>query len=105
MYMCGLWNIDVWDAQAKYLRMDDISFDFIGGSRKALWGAQKELVVTGKYRKNRSVAWGKPLIFCCNEANDFRFMLDKRGGSYLDASEKQWYIDNAVIVEITTRMY
>jgi len=103
--MCGLFNVDVWDAEAKYIVIDDISFDFMGGARKALWGAQREFTVTGKYRKNRSVRWGKPMIFCCNPANDFRFMVDKKGVPLLDNSERDWYIANSVIVPIVNRMY
>jgi len=106
IYMCGLFNVDMWDAQAKYIVIDDISFDFMGGARKSLWGGQKEFTVTGKYRKNRTVKWGKPMIFLCNQANDFRYLLNARGnGLYLENSEKEWYIANSVIVDITTPMF
>lgn len=103
--MCALFNVDVWDAEAEYLVIDDINFEYMGGARKALWGAQLEFTVTGKYRKNRSVRWGKPMIFCCNPANDFRIMTDKRGNNLLEASEIAWYEANSLIVEITEKMY
>jgi len=103
--MCGLFNVDKWDNEAQYIVIDDIDFQYFGGCRKALWGAQKEFTTTGKYRKNRSVKWGKPMIFCCNNANDFRYMADKRGNPLLSLSEKDWYIANSVIVAIENRLY
>lgn len=104
--MCGMFNVDVWDANAEYLVIDDIPFEFFGGSRKALWGAQSEIVITDKYRKKRSVKWGKPMIFCCNPDNDFRLLPDKtRKNLYLRDSELEWYNANTFVVEVINKLY
>lgn len=105
--MAGLFNLDVWDAEAQYLILDDISFKHIGGARKTLWGAQKEIVLTDKFRRKASYKWGKPMIFLCNEDNDFRYLMEgtRFPTPYLSESELTWYKENSVIVEINTRLY
>lgn len=106
--MAGLFNLDAWDEEAKYLILDDISFKHIGGHRKTLWGAQKEVVLTDKFRRKRSYKWGKPMIFLCNRSDDFRYLMDdnRRNPSlYLTDSEMDWYLANSVVVEIDNKMY
>jgi len=104
IYMCGLFNLTMWDNEAEYLVLDDISFEFCP-SRQSLWGSQKELVLTDKFARKRSVKWGKPLIFLCNHHNDYRFALDKRGNNLLSLSEKEFYEGNSVVVEVRERLY
>ena len=60
--MCGMFDLNVWDNDAEYLVLDDIPFDYIGGSgmRKALWGGQREIVLSDKFHRKRTVTWGKP---------------------------------------------
>lgn len=103
--MEGLWNLSAWDSEADYLLLDDVSFKHIGGSRKGIWGAQKEIVLDGKYMRRKSYKWGKPLIFLCNEDNFYRTLKNDRGLSYLTDHEMDWYDANSVVVEITRRMY
>jgi len=103
--MDGLWNLSAWDGEAQYLLLDDVSFKHIGGSRKGLWGAQKEIVLDGKYMRRKSYKWGKPLIFLCNEDNYYRTLVNERGGSYLSPSEMDWYDANSVVVHIDRKMY
>ena len=103
--MCGLFDYDQWDDEADYLVLDDIPFDFFHGMRKSLWGSQLQLVITGKYRKPRSVRWGKPMIWLCNEGQDFITLRDKRGELYLDYAECDWYKKNATIVDVQNKLY
>lgn len=104
IYMCGLFNLSVWDNDAEYLVIDDISFEFMGGSRKSLWGSQKELTLTDKFARKRSVKWGKPMIFLCNGDNDFRYLYVK-GNKYLNELEIEYYEANSVIVEVQNKLY
>jgi len=103
--MCGMFNLSVWDDQADYLILDDISFEFIGGSRKSLWGSQKELTLTDKFVRKRAVKWGKPMIFLCNADGDFRYQVDRRGQPICWGNEKEWYEQNSVIVEVTDQLF
>jgi hypothetical protein len=106
MYMCGLFNLSVWDDQADYLVLDDIAFDYIGGSRKSLWGSQREMTLTDKFQRKRSVSWGKPMIYLCNKDSDFRYMLDKNQKfDYLRPCEQEYYMDNCVIVEVDEPLF
>lgn len=109
--MCGMFNLDKWDNDAEYLVLDDIGMQYIGGHRKALWGAQKEIVLTDKYRKKRSVKWNKPMIFLGNASDDPRNGLcqdmghSKDRAMFVDYREKEWYLDNCVVVDVRARMY
>lgn len=105
--MSNVFNQDLWDSSADYLVLDDIKFadPWFEQNRKPLWGCQKEFSIVGKGRKPWNVRWGKPVIFCCNEANFYRNILDGYGRKYLVASEEKWYDDNSVVVEIRDRLY
>lgn len=106
IYMCGMFNLSMWDDRAEYLVIDDINFEFFTpGGRKSLWGAQRELTLSDKYTKKKCINWGKPMIYLCNRDGDFRFALDSKGKDVLSYSEKEWYEENTEIVELTTRLY
>lgn len=106
VHMSLLFNIEQWDSDARYLVIDDVPFDDVDFAkvRKGLWGGQRHFNITGKYRKHMPVQ-GKPMIFLCNEANDFKNIVAKNGGYYLRPSELAWYEENTVRVEITERLY
>lgn len=99
IYMGTQFNLRDWNSEAAYLVLDDVAFKYIGGHRKGLWGAQKEVVISDKYMKKKTYKWGKPCIFVCNEDDDFRENSD------LKRSEIEWYFANSVIVEVTQKMY
>lgn len=103
--MANIWNLSVWDKEADYLVLDDVPFLELGGQRKGLWGAQEEIGVTGKWMRCRSIKWGKPMIFCCNEDNFYRSMTDKRGNPVLSCAEIAWYDANSVVVEIDRPLF
>jgi len=106
IYQTGIWDPSVWTSVADYLVVDDLGFQYLGGLRKGIWGAQEVITVGGKFAHNRQVQWGKPLIFCCNPGEDFRYMFDKSGrNSLLSDSERDWYEQNSVIVNVSERMY
>lgn len=94
-----MFNLNVWDNDAEYLILDDIPFEFIGGGgmRKALWGSQKELTLSDKFLRKRSVKWNKPMIILCNGGEDYRF---KTSGY-----EKEWYDGNSHVVEINEKLW
>jgi len=104
--MGSQFNLRDWDSEARYLVLDDCSFKYVGGHRKGLWGAQREVVISDKYMKKKTYKWGKPTIFVCNRDNDFRTILNDRGSdTYLSEAEMEWYMENTVFVEITNKMY
>lgn len=105
IYMCGLFYLAAWDNEADYLVIDDIAFERWGDSRKALWGAQKELTLSDKFARKRVVKWGKPMIVLCNPGDDFRYLLDKRGNPVLRLGELNWYNENTVVVEVHDKLY
>lgn len=94
MYFNNLFNLDDWNPEASYIIFDDISFDFIPAP-KSFWGAQKSFVVTDKYRKKKTLSFGKPLIFLCNPEDD----------PTLSNKWSQWFEDNCTIVKITNKLY
>lgn len=102
--MCGLFNLNVWDDDAQYLVLDDIGFEYIGGFRKALWGAQKELTLSDKFLRKRSVKWNKPTIFIGNEGDDMR-LLPCDGKVLKNLADREWYCENAVFVEVRNPLF
>jgi len=69
MYFCGQFNLDDWDESARYVVLDDFNFKFFP-QWKSFLGCQKRFVLTDKYRKKRTVSWGKPCIVCGNNDDD-----------------------------------
>lgn len=96
MYWNGMVNLDDWDDEAEYAIMDDFNWDFVP-CKKAFFGAQKQFTITDKYRKKKTVKWGKPLIYLCNpDADPFKTMAN---------IEKDWYDENCIYSEITNKLY
>lgn len=104
--MSLLFNIEQWDSDARYLVLDDVPFDDVEFTRvrKGLWGGQQHFNITGKWRKHMEVK-GLPVIFCCNESNDFKNIVDQYGRGYLKQSELEWYEANTLRVEVTTKLF
>jgi len=96
MYLCGQFNLDDWDASAKYIVLDDFNIKFFP-AWKNFFGSQKRFVLTDKYRKKRTVEWGKPCIWLCNRDGD------PRGA--LSGAELEWLRANAVIVDIWSPLF
>lgn len=94
MYFNHLFNIDLWNPQAKYIIFDDMEIDYIP-ALKAFWGAQQEFTLTDKYRKKRNIQFGKPMIFLCNE--DF----DPRKSKLWSL----WHSNNCTFVEVENNFY
>lgn len=65
-YMAGQFNLEKFDPDATYGIFDDIPIDFLKYSYKQWLGCQKEFETSDKYKRKRTIVWGKPLIFLCN---------------------------------------
>ena len=78
-----------------YAVFDDIGGGLRGFDYKAWLGGQNHFNVTDKYMKKRSITWGKPSIYLCNE-NPY----DTDRGVDFD-----WLRANTVIVHIDSPMF
>lgn len=96
--MSDMHDLAQWDNSAEYLIYDDIRFDprFL----KGLWGGQKQITMTDKYRKKMTVKWGKPFIFICNPEDSPFSLLDERGKDVLGIGKEEWWRNNCVEVVI-----
>lgn len=95
-YWNGMSCLDTFSESATYLVIDDIDWQYVT-SKKQLFGAQKEFVATDKYRKKRTIKWGKPTIYCFNP--------DQDPWPNLSVSEKEWYKLNVTQVYIYNKLY
>jgi len=95
-YWNGMSCLDTFSETANYLIIDDIEWQYVT-SKKQLFGAQKEFVATDKYRKKRTIKWGKPCIYLFNPDQDPWFQLKP--------SEQDWYKENTVRVRISNKLY
>jgi len=93
VYYNGLFNLDDWNSEASYVVFDDFNIEFVP-QYKSWFGAQKTFTVTDKYRKKRTINWGKPLIWIGNE--------DPRNGKNVD---RDWMAMNAIFVFIRDNLY
>ena len=83
--------MDAHSESSDYAIFDDIQggFEFFH-SYKGWLGAQKEFVITDKYRKKKTVKWGKPSIMLMN---------DDPGGCA--KADYDWLQGNCYIIHIT----
>lgn len=89
MYFNGMFNAEKIDESVDYAVFDDLigGFEFFK-NYKAWLGQQKEFEVTDKYKKKRTVHWGKPTIMCMNES-PFSYGIDH-----------DWLMGNCDVIEI-----
>jgi len=78
--------LDLWNESAEYAIFDDFEDWDRFYVYKQFLGAQKEFVLTDKYRKKVNVLWGKPCIILANNTPQFKDMM--------------WVRDNCFICEI-----
>jgi len=94
--MCGQFNLDDWNAEAKYIVLDDFNIKYFP-QWKSFFGAQKRFVLTDKYRKKRTVEWGKPCIWVCNRDGDPRRVIS--------GAELEWMHVNTVMLDLVNPLF
>ena len=93
--MGGRWCYDEFDAGADYIILDDCDARHI--PLKQILGAQREFIISGKYRTPKRVVWGRPCIFLCNP--------DLDPMSLLTLDERLWLQDNAIIIYLEKPLF
>lgn len=91
MYFNGYFNLDDWDSEAEYAIFDDLVNWQSWASYKQWLGAQRQFVVTDKYRRKMSILWGKPCILLANELPMF--------------PDPTWVRANCVIYNLQNKLY
>lgn len=92
MYFQNTFMLDLWDSDCEYAIFDDVPWDYLT-NKKGFFGAQRWLVLTDKYKKKRSVKWGKPCIYLINPE-------DKPNQGF-----GHWYRENCFIVDVGDKLY
>lgn len=95
MFHSGLFSLDNWSGDVSYAVFDDIQWEFFP-SKKQLLGSQYEFNLTDKYRRKRSVIYGKPWIYCMNEDNWDKVLVDPI---------YNWLMLNAKVVFINNKLF
>lgn len=88
----GKFNVDALDTNVQYAVFDDMEGRMKDFPYKKWLGAQHEFTITGKYKKEKRIIWGKPCIWLCNE-NPY---LTEKGVDF------NWLRENTVIVNVET---
>lgn len=88
-------NMELHSKDARYAVFDDISGGLSRIDYKAWLGGQLHFTITDKYKKKRTITWGKPCIYISNE-NPY----DTDKGIDFD-----WLRANTNIVHIDSEMY
>jgi len=95
MYFCGQFNLDDWNDDAKYIVLDDFDAKFFP-AWKSFLGSQRCFVLTDKYRKKRTVEWGRPCIWLCNPEFDPRINL---------SHSREWLECNCSFVNLSRPLF
>lgn len=99
------WALDEWDNSVDVIVFDDVIFEFIKG-RKQFWGCQRDFIIDDKFRTKRRIEGGIPMIFLCNNEEDFEVARKKKdGGFVLQGTEFDWYRQNTIRVDVINKMY
>ena len=96
--MCGMFDLELWDSDARYLVVDDIEFTTVW---KGLWGAQKQITLTDKFKRKRTMAWNKPMIWLSNVDETPFDAVDKRGNYLLRGAQREWYELNCIRIDLS----
>jgi len=94
--MCGQFNLDDFRDDVLYGVFDDFTIDSIKYSYKQWMGCQKQFTLTDKYKRKRTVKWGKPSIFLMNNP------VYEELKSTLDFN---WVEGNCDIVLLTNKLF
>ncbi|TPX38594.1 hypothetical protein SeMB42_g06644 [Synchytrium endobioticum] len=86
MYYNNMFNMDDWDDGTEYIIFDDFEWQFTSNKKPFIFG-QQEFTITDKYKKKKTVRWGKPCIYINNHKPDWN-------------AEKDPYLDNIVIEHV-----
>ena len=97
-YFNGMFNLNDFDAQCAYAVFDDIGGGLLGMGSHSLaykqWlGGQHQFTTTDKYKKKRTIIWGRPTIYIA-QTNP----LLERG------VDVDWLAGNCILVEIKQDM-
>jgi hypothetical protein len=92
-------DLTVWDDSALYLILDDFDDrswkDF--AYKKQFIGCQREFAITDKYKRKRTIKWGKPTIVISNDDTDPWIRLNR--------NQREWYSENCIRVEINIALF
>lgn len=90
LYWNGLFDLATFRGDVEYAIFDDFDWEFFPSYKQWL-GAQLEFTVTDKYRKKKTIKWGKPVILLSNEMPRFKDM--------------EWVQGNCFIVELNKSLF
>lgn len=96
MYWNGSIDLGTWDDDAEYVIFDDFEWRYLP-FKKQFIGCQKEFTITDKYRRKRTIKWGKPSIVISNDDND--------PWKEMSFSDKEWYSANSIRVTIDNPLF
>jgi len=86
-------NLEDWNSDANYIVLDDFNIEYLV-NYKCFLGSQTEFTLTDKYKRKRTVTWGKPCIWLGNQ--------DPRYAKNVDIN---WINANALTVFIDNKLY
>ena len=96
IYWNGSIDLGTWSDEAKYAIFDDFTWNFFP-YKKQFVGAQSEFVVTDKYRRKKTIRWGKPSIMVWNPDND--------PWDSFNTKELDWYKLNTIRVVLSECLF
>lgn len=96
MYFNGMIDIELWDDKAEYAVFDDVQWEYFP-QKKGFIGAQEQFTLTDKYKKKKTVNWGKPIIYLYNPDMDPLLKCTPH--------EQDWLDQNVIYTEVTKPLF
>lgn len=81
---------------AEYAVFDDMDRGLRAFPFKCWLGAQHQFNVTDKYKKKKTIQWGKPTIFIDND--------NPLCSRWLSKSQKDWLLRNTIVIHIANNI-
>lgn len=88
IYWNNMIDLETYDDQASYVIFDDFDWEYFP-NKKGWWGAQEEFTITDKYRRKKTIKWGKAMIWLGNEA----------------PALNEWYRANCIYIQVHSPLY
>nr|WAE42563.1 MAG: replication associated protein [Cressdnaviricota sp.] len=94
IYWNTMTDLSRWTDDCNYLIFDDFDWKFVP-NKKSFFGGQKEFTISDKYTRKKTIYWGKPCIFLCNDDLDV----------YNTCDERLWLKDNVIYYRLLNKLY
>lgn len=91
LYFNNMFDLGLFSDLCSYAIFDDLPWEHFSKFHKQWMGCQETFTVTDKYRKKKTISWGKPSIFLCNPEDE--------------PPESNWLNENSLRIRLRSSLF